>query len=79
MTTHIATLIDRFAREDGRLIIRAQMDSGRVLDVYVLPEHREEAARIWGGGTVRFAYRGGRAFYAPRPAGALTRGCPSGW
>ena len=66
MTTHIATLLNRFVREDGRLVIRAQVDSGRVLDVYVLPEHREEAARIWGGGTVPFVYRGGRAFFAPR-------------
>lgn len=65
-TIHIATLINRFVREDGRLVIRAQVDSGRVLDVYVLPEHRKEAARILGGGAVRFLYRGGRAFFLPR-------------
>jgi hypothetical protein len=67
MKTHIAFLIDRFRVGSGRLIIRAQDESGRILDVAVPPELEEEAAKIWGGGLVLYRYRGGKAFYCRRP------------
>lgn len=64
---HTAQLLNRFNTPSG-LVIRAQNDRGVCLDVRVPEEHREEAGKIWGHGTVRYEYRGGKAFFAPREA-----------
>lgn len=65
-TTHSAKLLDRYVAEDGRLIIRAQADSGRCIDVTVMPQDRDAAAAIWGGNYLSYVYRGGRAFLERR-------------
>lgn len=62
-----AILTDRFESESGRLVIRAQDERGRVLNISVPPEFRGDAARIWGGNLVPYHYRGGRAFFCPWP------------
>ena len=62
---HTAQLLDRFSTPDG-LVIRAQNDRGLCFDVRVPEEHREEAGALWGRGTVRYEYRGGKAFFSPR-------------
>lgn len=59
---HYGTLLDRFLGARG-LVIRARDQRGRIVDVTVPPHKADSAARIHGGGTVRYAYRGGRPVY----------------
>jgi hypothetical protein len=61
--THSACLLDRFVREDGRLILRGQ-DNGRILDIQVRPDDADEAADLWGGSWFAYEYRGGRPFFS---------------
>ena len=63
MTTHYATLLDRFVNEAGVPIMRAQTESGRVLNIKVLPDDTAAAQALWGGSLLGYEYRGGRPFY----------------
>ena len=42
-----ATLLDRFVRADGSLVIRAQDERGRALNISVSDEDQETAAALW--------------------------------
>lgn len=62
---HAGRLIDRIHDTQERLILRVQDRGGRCLDVYVREEDRADAASIWGGGPVRYEYRGRKAWLIP--------------
>lgn len=61
---HTGTLLDR--HDVGRPTLVLKTRTGEIVDVRVDPDDLDAAADIWGGRTVRYAYRGGRAFFAPR-------------
>ncbi len=67
MTRHVARLLDRYLAGGQRPMLRAQRDDGTTLDVRVREEDVEKAAALWGGSYFSFTYRGGRAFFVPRP------------
>lgn len=60
--THTAALADRYEL-NGRCYVRVRAGNGPTLQVQVPSELRAEAAAIYGGGPVRYQYRGGRAFF----------------
>ena len=61
MKTNIATLIDRHTVNG--LTIRAQTDSGAMIDIHVQDADAADAAKIYGGGLVRYTRRGSRWVY----------------
>jgi len=63
--THTGQLLDRFVTPSGGLRITVQTDRGPIEEVRVAPEFRDQAAAIWGRGSVRYQYRGGKAFFCP--------------
>lgn len=65
MKHHTASLLDRYVTSDGEHLIVAQTDTGSIVDVHVDDDSLiEKAAAIWGGGCVRYTYRGPRAVFS---------------
>lgn len=65
MKLHTATLVDRHT-VGGPTIRARDCDSGRSLDLHVMSADVPEAASIWAGGIVWYAFRGARAVYISR-------------
>lgn len=59
---HTAAMADRYEMR-GRLYVRVRAGSGPTIEVRVPEELRAEAAAIYGGGQVRYHYRGGRPVF----------------
>lgn len=64
---HTGRMLDRHMAT-GKMILRVQQDSGRVLDVRVDERDYDEAGRVWGNSYVSFTFRGGKAFFSSHGA-----------
>lgn len=64
----MATLMDRFTREDGQAVMRLQDRIGAVVEALVAPTDEEIAGAYWSGSDVPVVDRDGQLWFDRRDA-----------